>query len=315
MYGASLACSSRPAGVNPSGLHLLLTYQCTMECDHCFVWGSPEQRGTMSLKVVREVLRQAKDAGGIRWIYFEGGEPFLFYALLVKGVRMAARAGFQVGVVSNGYWATTAADATECLRPFQGLVQDLSISCDPYHGAEELDRLVENARVAAEKLRLPCGTIRIARPEDPDAAARVGQLPSGESAVMYRGRAAEKLVGRAPQRRWTEFDQCPYENLRHPERVHIDSFGYVHVCDGITIGNLFRTPLRALFEGYDPDTHPIVAPLLAGGPAELARRYDAVDVEACADACHLCYVTRVSLRGRFPETLGPAPMYGVPSLV
>ena len=28
-----------------TGLHLLLTYQCVLECDHCFVWGSPWQKG------------------------------------------------------------------------------------------------------------------------------------------------------------------------------------------------------------------------------------------------------------------------------
>ena len=31
-----------------SGLHLLLTCQCTFECDHCFVWGSPWQSGVMT---------------------------------------------------------------------------------------------------------------------------------------------------------------------------------------------------------------------------------------------------------------------------
>ena len=35
-----------------SGLHLLLTYQCTFECDHCFVWGSPWQTGTLTLEQI-----------------------------------------------------------------------------------------------------------------------------------------------------------------------------------------------------------------------------------------------------------------------
>ena len=33
-----------------SGLHLLLTYQCTYECDHCFVWGSPWQSGVFTVE-------------------------------------------------------------------------------------------------------------------------------------------------------------------------------------------------------------------------------------------------------------------------
>ena len=85
-----------------SGLHLLLTYQCNLECDHCFVWGSPWQSGTMTLRTVRHILQQAKDLGTVKWFYFEGGEPFLYYAVLVKGVQEAASLGFQVGIVSNG---------------------------------------------------------------------------------------------------------------------------------------------------------------------------------------------------------------------
>ncbi len=59
-----------------SGLHILLTYQCTYECDHCFVWGSPRQNGVLTIEQIAEALTQAKEAG-VEWIYFEGGEPFL----------------------------------------------------------------------------------------------------------------------------------------------------------------------------------------------------------------------------------------------
>jgi MoaA/NifB/PqqE/SkfB family radical SAM enzyme len=58
------------------GLHILLTYQCTYECDHCFVWGSPRQKGTLTSEQIEQILEQAKEAG-VTSIYFEGGEPFL----------------------------------------------------------------------------------------------------------------------------------------------------------------------------------------------------------------------------------------------
>ena len=61
-----------------TGLHLLLTYQCTFECDHCFAWGSPWQSGVMTLDDIRLFLGQAYDLGTVGWIYFEGGEPFLY---------------------------------------------------------------------------------------------------------------------------------------------------------------------------------------------------------------------------------------------
>ena len=74
-----------------TGLHLLLTYQCTFECDHCFVWGSPFQTGVMTLKQIGEILHQGEALGSITSIYFEGGEPFLYHPILVKGVEIVIR--------------------------------------------------------------------------------------------------------------------------------------------------------------------------------------------------------------------------------
>jgi len=296
-----------------SGLHILLTYQCTLECDHCFVWSSPWQSGTMPLGNLRRLLQEAKDLGTIESIYFEGGEPFLYYGLLLAGTREAARLGFQVGVVSNGYWATTMDDALEWLRPFAGLLQDLSISSDVYHWNEQFSRQAQNARAAAEQLGIPLGVISIAQPEAVSAASATGQIPTGESTVMYRGRAAQKLAARAALQPWMQFSECPYEDLRDPGRIHVDPLGNVHICQGIALGNVFRTSLKDICDTYDPESHPITGPLLAGGPAELARRYEAPHADRYADACHLCDEVRRALRGRFPAHLMPDQMYGVPA--
>ena len=267
----------------------------------------------MTIQDIRRILHQARDVGTIDWIYFEGGEPFLYYPILLHGVRIAAHVKFRVGVVSNGFWTTDLKDALEWLRPFAGLIQDLSISRDPYHGGEKSGRQAENAKAAAEILGIPLAVITIAAPEATGASAAVGQLPPGESAVMHRGRAAARLVERAPRQSWTDFVTCPHEDLRDPGRVHVDPFGYVHLCQGIVLGNLFRTPLREICAEYDPDAHPIAGPLLAGGPAELVRRYGLQAGEGYADACHLCYEARRALRARFPDVLTPDQMYGVPA--
>jgi hypothetical protein len=74
---------------------------------------------------------------------------------------------------------------------------------------------------------------------------------------------------------------------------------------------MFDTPLTEICDAYDPEAHPMIGPLLAGGPAELARLHGLTPQEGYADACHLCYQTRVALRGRFPEILAPDQMYGV----
>ena len=295
-----------------NGLHLLLTYRCTFECDHCFVWSSPRQGGTMTLDQIEQILRQARELGTVEWIYYEGGEPFLYYAILVKGLEMAVALGFETGIVSNAYWATSKRDALEWLRPLAGVIHDLSISDDRYHRSDETDRQIQNAVAAACALGIPIGTIAVAQPEAGNAAVSGGRLPRGESAVMYRGRAAERLVSRASLRPWEEFTECPHEDLRDPDRVHVDPFGNVHVCQGISLGNLFQMPLREIWEAYDPDAHPITGPLVAGGPVELVNRYELPHAESYADACHLCYRARLSLRAAFPNALAPDQVYGNP---
>lgn len=285
-----------------SGLHLLLTYQCTFECDHCFVWGDPRQSGTLRLAQLRDFLRQAEELNTVESIYFEGGEPFLYYPVLVRGVEEAVARGFRAGIVTNAYWATSVEDALTWLRPFQGVLHDLSISSDLYHADEMLSQYARNASVAAEQLGIPIGTISVAQPNEEDASL---------ASLMFRGRAAETLASRVRHHRWQTFTACPYEDLREPGRVHIDPLGHVHLCQGISLGNLFRTPLADIVAAYRPHAHPIIGPLVQGGPAELVRRYSVRHENAYADACHLCYETRLSLRPRFPDILTPDQIYGV----
>ena len=294
-----------------TGLHILLTYQCNFECDHCFVWGSPWQAGTFTLSQLEDVINQAEEVGTVSSIYFEGGEPFLYYPVLVKAISSAIDRDFKVGIVSNGYWATTKDDALEWLKPFAGRLEDLSVSSDLFHYAEEISQQAKNACQAAEELGIPIGTISIAQPDNGSVDPAIGQLPPDESGVMYRGRAAEKLVGKSQLRPWTEFTECPYEDLVEPGRVHLDPLGHLHICQGISIGNLFKRPLKEICATYDPDRHPITGPLLSGGPAELVQAYDLPLKENFADACHLCYTARLKLRERFAELLGPDQVYGV----
>jgi hypothetical protein len=294
-----------------TSLHLLLTYQCTFECDHCFVWGSPRQKGTMSMGQIREILWQASETGTIESIYFEGGEPFLFYPVLVSGVQEAARLGFQTGIVSNAYWATNFEDAVEWLRPMTGLLGDLSVSSDLFHWNERVSQNVKNACEAADKLGISIGTIEVSQPEETHMESAFGQLPEGASSVMFRGRAAQNLVGRVPWQPWGRFTECPHEDLKEIGRAHLDPLGNLHACQGISIGNTFQQSLKELCAMYRAETHPIIGPLIDGGPVNLVNRYSLEHSEEYADACHLCYTARLFLRDRFPEILTPGQMYGV----
>ena len=288
-----------------NGLHLLLTYQCTYECDHCFVWGSPFQSGVMTLDQITSIMDQGLELGTVEWIYFEGGEPFLYYPVLINAIQEANRRGFKVGLVTNSYWATNPEDAQIWLSPLKAKVHDLSISSDVYHTSNDMQHLAINAQQAATNLDIPCDVIRIAAP-----AAGNGENDEG-STLMYRGRATQKLAAQAAQQDWRRFNSCPYEDLIDPGRVHIDALGNIHICQGILVGNLFEAKLADIIGDYQPESHPVVGALISGGPVELVRRYDLPHSEAYADACHLCYQARQSLRPQFPNFLGPDQVYGI----
>ena len=294
-----------------TGLHLLLTYQCTFECQHCFVWGSPRQKGVLNLTQIHEILQQAREVESMDWIYFEGGEPFLYYPVLIRGVQMATAMGFHVGIVSNAYWATTVADALVWLKPFADLIEDLTLSSDLYHDGQINSQYVQNAVTAAQQLGLPIGLISVAQPGKENVKQADGQIPIGEFAVMYRGRAAAVLASKTLLHPWDTFTACPHEELREPGRCHLDPFGNLHICQGISLGNVFERSIKEICANYDAEAHPICGPLLTGGPAALVREYDLPQMGSYADACHLCYTCRQALRERYPAILTPDQMYGI----
>ena len=292
-----------------TGLHLLLSYTCTSECDHCFVWGSPETPGVMSLSQIRELLREAAIYGAVDFIYLEGGEPFLFYPIMVKAAEEAKKVGFKVGIVTNAYWATSQVNAEEWLRPLVG-IDDLSASADLYHcdviAAPEVQRAVR----AARKLSIPVNILSAIPPGEKGEKLTIAGVEVGYCGLMYKGRAAVRLAVERAKTHWEEFTTCPCEDFERQERVHIDPLGFVHVCQGIAIGNVNGQPLSEMLSRYQPRDNPILRLLLEAGPVGLVKEFVVPHGEKYADACHLCYEARLHLRGRFPHILAPGQMYG-----
>ena len=292
-----------------SGVHLLLTYKCDRECDHCFVFAGPGAKGTFTLAQVREVLTQAKRVPSVTGVYFEGGEPFLFYAVMLEGTRAARQMDLTAGIVTNGYWATSVEDAGVWVKPLaEAGLSKLCVSDDALHYGEEDGSRGRNASEAAERLGVPVNLM-------PTQAPSVGTGEDGRpvvcGGVMFRGRAVERLAADVPLRPASEFTRCPHEDLRDPARVHVDAYGNVHLCQGLLMGNAWQTPLDRLVTEFDPDADPVLGPLLAGGPVALAEAYGVELAPGYVDACHFCYEVRKALRDRFPDRLAPPQIYGL----
>ena len=295
-----------------TGIHFILTYTCNFECDHCFLYCSPRATGTFTIDQVKTVLGEAKKIETVKTICFEGGESFLFYPLLLESVRSASRKGFTTAIETNTYWATTVEDAKLWLKPLQDAgLSFLEVSDDAFHHGEEVSNSAKRAKAAAEELGMKVNSICIEKPKVSDSGTQTKGKPIYLGGPKLRGRAVEKLTEGLPTQSWKNFKECPFEDLRDPGRVHVDAYGNVHLCQGISMGNMWDTPLSELVKNYDPEAHPISHPLLDGGPSQLVRAYNLYHKDEYVDACHLCSDMCLSLIDTFPDVLTPRQVYGL----
>jgi len=296
------------------GIHFILTYVCNFECDHCFLYSSPKSQGTFTISQVAKVLDEAGKIGTVEWIFYEGGEPFLFFPLLNESIKRANAKGFKVGVVTNAYGANSEEDAELWLRPLaESGLSFLNISNDTFHYEEESQNPATIASRVAERLDIETSPICIeppkALPPSPSEEGKGDPVIGG--GAMFRGRAVEKLSGNLPFRPWKELCECPHEDLESPSRVHIDPYGNVQICQGISIGNMWMTPLSELVSNFRPDSHPICGPLIRGGPAELAKAAGVKPETGYIDECHFCYLVRREIIDKYPDYLAPKQVYGL----
>jgi len=297
-----------------TGVHFLLSMTCNYECDHCFLYCSPRTRGTFTSEQLFDAFKQMEKIDSINSIYFEGGEPFLFYPLLLHGLKLAAQKGYSRGVVTNGYWANSKKDALLWLGPLAEIgLDNLSISDDSLHHGTEQGIRMKWVKQAADELGQPSGAICLEAPDpdrdDQSVNERGEPIVGGD--IRFRGRAVDKLAKGLPRIDGSDFNQCPDEDFANPGRVHLDPFGNVHLCQGIIMGNIWKTPLEKLIREYDVKSHPICSCLQNGGPLKLAKEYGYSSQEGFVDPCHMCYETRKSILDEFPEYLGPAMVYGL----
>jgi hypothetical protein len=229
----------------------------------------------------------------------------------MASIRIVRERGYSAGIVTNSFFATTEEDAELWLEPLVELgISDLSLSDDAFHYADDAANFARNAYKAAQRLGLPTGTIELEEP-----TVRRDEEGKGEpivgGGVVFRGRAVDKLTGGLPRKPWDSFTECPFETLDGAGRIHLDAYGHVHLCQGVSMGNIWETPLPELVPAFDPQANPITGPLLRGGPAQFVREHGVPHEDGYVDACHLCYKARLALIERYPEWLAPPQVYGL----
>ncbi len=297
-----------------NSVHLVLTYRCLSACEHCFRFSDPRARQVVTRSQLRRYLEQIARLPTVEWVFFEGGEPTLYWPLLVEGIRLAHDLGLHTGLVTSGYWITSLKDMVAYVKALRAAHLDLlQVSVDALHGNLRLEPLQSDMVELARRAGMACQflSVTVPPPDEEPVEARRGAMITG-GWVAFRGRAAHGLVREQALWDWESLDECPHERLADPFRIHVDPYGHVQICEGISIGNLEKMPLEAVLDGFHPTEHPIVGPLLEGGPAGLVRHHGLPHAKGYADACHLCYSARRRLRqqGLLGDILVPGQVYG-----
>ena len=266
-------------------LQLIITNQ-TLQDDPV---GIEREVGAMTTSRLQMIFRAAREMKSIDTIHCIGGEPFLNYPVLLQAIHGARANGYRTVVVTNAFWATSLENARAWLEPMRNALDEIRLrGFVPPHNSLTTRR-IENACEAAEQLGIRVGKIRMVSADNPQQA-----LPH-----------ADKLIGQAQLQPAHTFTTCPYRDLEHTEYLTIDPFGYVHLCEGIAIGNLFEKSLRQIWDAYIPRLHPIAGVLLRGGPAALVAYYGLESDALYSDACDLCRQAREDLRELLPQSIVP----------
>ena len=294
-------------------LHILLTYNCSLKCKHCYVYSDQKAPGKISLSQISRFLNDGRKMDGIEWVYFGGGEPFTQYPLLLKAIQRARKLDYRVGVETNGYFARTDEAALRLLRPLANMgVEDLRVSNDAMHYQNPWTSPANRALSAARTLGIPNTLVRIATPgktgDNPTSAPHADRI--NEPRFMYTGRAAEIYAKKNQKVDWSTLNRCPREDLADPDQVFVDAYGFVQICPGIAMGNACETPLNDILSNYDIQSNQVLSILADQGPAGLIELSGLPPGKKIVDACHGCFASRKQLIDEYPGLLGPRHVYG-----
>jgi len=135
-------------------LSISLTDICPVECNHCLIDCSPKNKAVIDFELVKKLLKQTSLELPIESVGLTGGEPFFVYEYLLQIMgHIHQNYHYDVGVISNAYWATNFDESQEKLTKLKLLgLKEIVISTDQYHQKYIPVENIFNVIKAAKKL-------------------------------------------------------------------------------------------------------------------------------------------------------------------
>jgi hypothetical protein len=302
---------------------ILLSYKCNAACQHCIYACSPRWKNdwisvanlerTLTL-LAGKIMPGPYGPKGVSFnhgLHFTGGEPFLKFDLLLKGVEIANQLGIpSLFVETNGFWCRQDEETKDKMRQLQeaGLLGIL-ISVNPFIlesvpferteratriGTEifgrnlliyQMDYFMQFRRLGVTgRMPLPAYLRQVGLRE---ATSRIELLPIGRA--VY---ALTDWYDTYPARAFSGAD-CSAAFMRNYHN-HWDNYGNVipGFCAGLAIGNILENP-TLYAEGITFEDYPLLKILFTQGVSGLyafAQQSFGYQEQASGyvSACHLC---------------------------
>ena len=318
---------------------LILSYQCSNNCQHCLYACSPQWKEWISKEDLLLILDNIQqNSQYLTGIHIAGGEAFLNPDLLQFAIEEAVKRDIPIEYVeTNAFWAWED-DKTEAvlIRMREAGLRSLLVSVSPFHLEFISPERTKRAIRIGQKVFGPGNVLIYTRYfyeqfeeldetlEIPfeDYVEAVGQEDAAmtiasEYSLIPNGRAATRLAPLFNKQPAAAFfrDTCRKE-LSNPHHIHIDCYGnYIAgLCAGISLGD--GKNLSELYRGIDLSRKPLITHLLEGGVESLYRWAVEThgfreDSEGYIAKCHLCLSIRKFLvdEGCSFEELAPRQFY------
>lgn len=284
----------------------------------------------MKLDDIKNIIYQASDAG-IKSIAFTGGEPFLSFSDLEKGMSLAKKHNIISSVATSSYWANNYERAVELLERLKNVgLHRLSISTDDFHAAYVPLELVRNAIQAALtldiKVEIQCV---IGSNSTIDRSYLIKKLKLKERGSLLENEIPVIETNVLPMGRATKYISkeellfCSEKNLAQPcpfviKNPAITPDGYVSACCGFgalnphgfdplfLTGDLKEKPLNKILNTMENDL--LFNYLAIEGPYSLlkllANKSNFIACSKYVSICDVCHsLTNQSIKEALREIL------------
>ena len=291
-------------------LVLTLGYRCNMLCKSCFIGDKLfDHQTALTYEDAVDAIESAARLQTVRSVAFVGGEPFVYYKLMLRiAAYLHRHYRCPLNVTTNGSWAKTPDGTRHLLDPMHRFgLRWLMLSLDQYH--LEFGTLDQAANCLERALELDLNiSIQIIRRRGAPGTAEFREALSGRVDVArikwIENRCsaignAETMLG-PEDLEWHE--EIPRGGCNAGEILNVQPDGEIKPCCGaglmaprLSLGNAKHQPIDDAVRRAEADS--LINSLIAHqGPRGLARllreagRGDLVERHApFTDACHACH--------------------------